>query len=78
MILPEVGIAEAEHLHKRLEFAVGTGQDGGAMQRTELAAAAAELRPEDTLESLLQRARAKFLAAGVPHASETAPAEPIR
>jgi diguanylate cyclase (GGDEF)-like protein len=72
VILPEVGIGEADHLCRRLRFAIGTGD---ATERA-LTAATVELEPDDNTDSLLQRAtEALRLASEEPDAAPAAPAE---
>jgi diguanylate cyclase (GGDEF)-like protein len=55
VILPESGARDAEHLYRRLQFAVGSGASGPA-ERVRISAGIAELRPEDDSISLFQRA----------------------
>jgi diguanylate cyclase (GGDEF)-like protein len=55
VILPESGARDAEHLYRRLQFAVGSGASGPA-ERVRISAGIAELRPEDDSVSLFQRA----------------------
>lgn len=55
VILPEVGVGEADHLNRRLQFAVGA-RLGATAERAELPAAAVELQAEDIADSLLHRA----------------------
>jgi diguanylate cyclase (GGDEF)-like protein len=74
VILPEVGVGEANHLWRRLRFAVGTGS--GDSPGRELSAATVELQPDDNTDSLLQRANeALRLASEEPDATPAAPAE---
>jgi len=55
IILPEVGVREAEHLHRRLQFALGPrAEDGGST--LDLVPGLLELLPADTAETLLRRA----------------------
>lgn len=62
VILPEVGATEAEHLHRRLQFAIGS-RLGGATAHLELVAGVVELQAEDSPESFLRRADDALLAA---------------
>jgi diguanylate cyclase (GGDEF)-like protein len=55
VILPEAGARDAEHLYNRIQVAVGSGLLGQA-GRIHLAAGIAELRPEDDVVALFQRA----------------------
>jgi diguanylate cyclase (GGDEF)-like protein len=55
VILPEAGARDAEHLYNRIQVAVGSGLLGQA-ERIHLAAGIAELRPEDDVVALFQRA----------------------
>jgi GGDEF domain-containing protein len=55
IILPEAGARDAEHLYNRIQVAVGSGLLGQA-ERIHLAAGIAELRPEDDVVALFQRA----------------------
>jgi diguanylate cyclase (GGDEF)-like protein len=74
VILPEVGIDEADHLCRRLRFAVGAGV-GDSTER-ELPATTAELQPDESADSLLQRAaEALRLVSEKPDATPAAPAE---
>jgi diguanylate cyclase (GGDEF)-like protein len=56
IILPEVGVREAEHLHRRLQFALGPRleQDGSKL---DLVSGLLELFPEDNAETFLRRAQ---------------------
>ena len=55
IILPEVGVLEAEHLHRRLQFALGPRvEDGGS--RADLASGLLELVPDDNAETFMRRA----------------------
>jgi diguanylate cyclase (GGDEF)-like protein len=54
VILPESGARDAEHLCRRLQFAVGSAS--GPAERVRISAGIAELRPEDDSISLFQRA----------------------
>ncbi len=74
VILPEAGLAEAEHLYRRLQFAVGSRIGGGTTERVELPLATAELSTDDNADSLLHRAHADLAAAEEPNAT-AAPAE---
>jgi diguanylate cyclase (GGDEF)-like protein len=53
VILPEAGARDAERLYRRIEAAVGSGASGGDIH---LSAGIAELRPEDDVVALFQRA----------------------
>jgi diguanylate cyclase (GGDEF)-like protein len=55
IILPEVGALEAEHLHRRLQFALGPRvEDGGS--KPDLASGLLELVPDDNAETFMRRA----------------------
>jgi diguanylate cyclase (GGDEF)-like protein len=56
IILPEVGVREAEHLHRRLQFALGPRleEDGSKL---DLVSGLLELFPEDNAETFLRRAQ---------------------
>jgi diguanylate cyclase (GGDEF)-like protein len=56
VVLPEASLADAEHLYRRLQFAVGAKL--GTNGRVRLPAGIVELRPEDDAVSLLERAEA--------------------
>lgn len=56
VLLPEAGLADAERLYRRLQFAVGAKL--GTNGRVRLPAGIVELRPEDDPVSLLERAQA--------------------
>jgi diguanylate cyclase (GGDEF)-like protein len=53
VILPEAGARDAENLYRRIQFAVGSGLSGRSVH---LSAGIAELRPEDDVVALFQRA----------------------
>jgi diguanylate cyclase (GGDEF)-like protein len=53
VILPEAGARDAENLYRRIQVAVGSGISG---QSIHLSAGIAELRPEDDVVALFQRA----------------------
>ena len=55
VILPEAGARDAEQLYRRIQFAVGSGASG-PVERVRLSAGIAELRPEDDVVSLFERA----------------------
>ena len=56
IILPEVGLREAEHLHRRLQFALGprVEHDGSKL---DLVSGLLELLPEDNAETFMRRAQ---------------------
>jgi GGDEF domain-containing protein len=54
VLVPEAGLADAERLYRRLQFAVGSKLDGET--RIALPAGIVELRPEDDPVSFLRRA----------------------
>ncbi|CAN5271731.1 hypothetical protein BH18ACT14_BH18ACT14_16560 [soil metagenome] len=56
IILPEVGVRDAEHLHRRLQFALGSRseQDGSKL---DLVSGFLELLPEDNAETFMRRAQ---------------------
>jgi len=56
IILPEVGVREAEHLHRRLQFALGPRAKGGG-SKLDLVCGLLELLPEDNAETFMRRAR---------------------
>ena len=53
VILPEAGARDAENLYRRIQVAVGSGLSGRSVH---LSAGVAELRPEDDVVALFQRA----------------------
>jgi GGDEF domain-containing protein len=55
VILPEVGVGEADQLRRRLRLAVGPAL-GDPTRGPDLPAATVELQPDDSADSLLQRA----------------------
>jgi diguanylate cyclase (GGDEF)-like protein len=55
VILPEAGARDAEHLYRRIQVAVGSSLSGQA-ERVHLSAGIAELRAEDDVVALFQRA----------------------
>jgi diguanylate cyclase (GGDEF)-like protein len=55
VILPEAGIAQADHLYRRIEAAV-SARPIGQVQRVTLSAGVAELNEHDDAESLFERA----------------------
>jgi len=55
VILPEAGARDAEQLYRRIQFAVGSGASG-PVERVRLSAGIGELRPEDDVVSLFERA----------------------
>jgi diguanylate cyclase (GGDEF)-like protein len=55
VILPESALNDAEQLYRRVQFAVGA-RPIGPFDRLHLSAGIAELRREDTSETLFQRA----------------------
>jgi diguanylate cyclase (GGDEF)-like protein len=59
IILPEVGVTEAEHLHRRLQFALGPRvEEGGS--KLDLVSGLLELLPEDNAETFMRRAQETF------------------
>jgi diguanylate cyclase (GGDEF)-like protein len=79
VILPEVGARDAEQLYRRIQFAVGSGASG-PVDRVRLSAGIAELRPEDDVVSLFQRAdealyQAKELGKGQVQQAEVTPGD---
>jgi diguanylate cyclase (GGDEF)-like protein len=56
IILPEVGVREAEHLHRRLQFALGSRIEADG-SKLELVSGLLELQPEDNAETFTRRAQ---------------------
>jgi GGDEF domain-containing protein len=70
VVLPESSLADAEHLLQRLQFAVGSKLADGE-RGAHLAAAIAELRPQDDARCLFDRADAALARAREePHVAE--------
>jgi diguanylate cyclase (GGDEF)-like protein len=62
IILPEVGVREAQHLHRRLQFALGPRvADEGS--KLDLVSGILELLPEDNGETFMRRAKETLLQA---------------
>ena len=56
IILPEVGVREAEHLDRRLQFALGPRIEQGG-SKLDLVSGLLELLPEDNAETFMRRAQ---------------------